>query len=159
MQDVSAIAAALCFLLPQLQERWLIRDRPLGAATEAFFQAAADRLAQLPPSDEPMEPSPLSPADLNGDGMVDAADSEIFEATLGTCSGSPSYDARADLNADTCVTFADQEIFDDLVAALRPAGPTRLGPSGERAVRCDLASSTVHAILGCRDSAGWPAYP
>jgi hypothetical protein len=101
-------------------------DPPLGPETEAFFQAAVDRLAALPGPHEPMQASPLSPADLNGDGRVDDTDAAQLEAALGRCEGTLGYDAQVDFDSDGCVTFADQQIFEDLRAALSDTTPPEL---------------------------------
>jgi hypothetical protein len=101
-------------------------DPPLGPVTEAFFQAAADRLAQLPPPHEPMQASPQNPADLNGDGRVDAGDAAILDAAVGSCSGAAAYNAQADFDLDGCVTFADQQIFEDLRSAPSDTTPPTL---------------------------------
>jgi len=45
--------------------------------------------------------------DLNGDGKCDAQDQAIFTSALGSCMGSPLYNARADIDGDGCVTQSD----------------------------------------------------
>lgn len=51
------------------------------------------------------------PGDLNGDGVVDAADYMILVNANGFCTPDPGFDPEADLNADGCVTLADFEAW------------------------------------------------
>lgn len=48
--------------------------------------------------------------DANRDGVVDAADEALVNASLNLCDGDPGFDAMADLNNDGCVDAADEDI-------------------------------------------------
>lgn len=92
-------------------------DPPLGPITEAFFNQVDQALQQLGPTDVEMSYDTHSLADLNRDGQVDALDRQIFDASFGTCEGSPDYNPEAEFNADGCVNQADEEVFTDLFNA------------------------------------------
>jgi hypothetical protein len=49
--------------------------------------------------------------DLNGDGVTNEADVEIFQSTLGKAQGDEGYVAAADLDGSGTVTAADYGIF------------------------------------------------
>ncbi|MAG30037.1 MAG: hypothetical protein CL908_03980 [Deltaproteobacteria bacterium] len=49
--------------------------------------------------------------DYNGDGVTDASDVEIFQATLGKQQGDDGFLAQADHDGDGAVTAADYGIF------------------------------------------------
>lgn len=89
---------------------------PLGPETEAFFDEAEERFRNNPqPDPAPMTGSDRSPADLNGDGVEDSLDLDIFMEALGTCFGQKGYNPEADLNMDGCVTEADKKMLIDFV--------------------------------------------
>lgn len=49
--------------------------------------------------------------DLNGDGVTNEADAQIFQSTLGKSSGEAGFIAAADFDGDGSVTPADFAIF------------------------------------------------
>lgn len=49
--------------------------------------------------------------DLNGDGLTNEADVEIFQSTLGKTAGDEGYVAAADLDGSGTVTAVDYGIF------------------------------------------------
>lgn len=51
------------------------------------------------------------PADLNGDGIVDAADLAAFNRALGSVLGQPNYNRFADYDRDGRITLNDLRIF------------------------------------------------
>ncbi len=51
------------------------------------------------------------PGDINGDGVVDAADVEAFNRALGSSLGDPAYNSFADFDHDGRVTLNDLRIF------------------------------------------------
>ena len=56
--------------------------------------------------------TPRSPADVNRDGVLDAADYAAFIATFGLCEGDAGYLGRANLDAsDRCITFVDYHLW------------------------------------------------
>jgi hypothetical protein len=54
---------------------------------------------------------PPPPGDLNGDGLVDGDDYELFRQAYGRCDGDPAYRAEADYDQDGCVTLLDYQIW------------------------------------------------
>jgi hypothetical protein len=52
-----------------------------------------------------------NPGDLNGDGIVNTADYQVFRSTLGKCSGNAGFIQAADYDRDGCVTYADYRIW------------------------------------------------
>lgn len=49
------------------------------------------------------------PGDLNGDGVVDVNDYNLFIATFGKCVGQTGYNPKADYDGDGCITFVDYQ--------------------------------------------------
>lgn len=49
--------------------------------------------------------------DLNGDGVTNEADVELFQSSLGKAEGDEGYVAAADLDGSRSVTAADYGIF------------------------------------------------
>ena len=50
--------------------------------------------------------------DLNGDGVIDMVDFNIFLTTFGLCEGQPGYNAAANFDSsDNCITFVDYQIW------------------------------------------------
>lgn len=92
-------------------------DPPLGPATESFFEAVLRRMLRTGRADPPMTADPFSPADLNRDGKLDAADRAIFDAAFGSCAGRANYNPLAEFNADGCVTPSDERVFLSLFRA------------------------------------------
>lgn len=88
-------------------------DPPVGPETEAFFDQVGARLMALPQS-EPMSEDPFSFVDFNRDGQVDALDTAIFNAALGTTEGDTNYNSAVDLDGDDAVTLSDEEVFQTL---------------------------------------------
>jgi len=91
-------------------------DPPVGPETDAFFDQVFARFLTLPQGD-PMGADPFSFVDFNRDGQLDALDTAIFNAALGTTEGDANYNSAADLDGDDAVTFSDEEIFHDLFNA------------------------------------------
>jgi hypothetical protein len=52
-----------------------------------------------------------NPGDLNGDGVVDNYDYNVFRTTLGKCTGEKEYLLQADYDNDGCVSLADYRIW------------------------------------------------
>lgn len=94
--------------------RQLVLDPPLGPITEAFFDGIIRDLRNDPPTSVAMGEDHHSLADLNGDGIVNASDSQILQAALGTCVERGSFEPTADFDGDGCVTSVDQEIWTNL---------------------------------------------
>lgn len=86
-------------------------DPPVGPLTEAFFDAAAQRLEALPADDAPMEFSSLLKSDLNGDGKIDMTDFQTFQVAFGSCAGKPNFNPRGDFDGDGCVTLKDYQVW------------------------------------------------
>src|SRR5262245_17936196 len=75
-------------------------------------------------------PLPPSAADVNRDGLVDAADAAIVQANFGRRCGQAGLDARADVNGDCLVNVVDlafvsknlgQKFPPTIVASVSPA--------------------------------------
>jgi hypothetical protein len=49
--------------------------------------------------------------DLNGDGLVNGTDYQMFLAAYGTCVGHPNYNPDADLDGDGCITLVDYRLW------------------------------------------------
>ena len=75
-----------------------------GVFTDTFATSYARHLYQIN-----FDPNPGAPliGDLNGDGVVNEADYQIWLAALGTTAGAPGYDPRADVLRDGTVNTAD----------------------------------------------------
>jgi len=56
-------------------------------------------------------PPPSIPGDLDGDGNIDMADFQAFQATFGRCEGQPGYNPKANFDSDTCITFVDYQTW------------------------------------------------
>jgi hypothetical protein len=61
-----------------------------------------------------MGEDPKSLADLNGDGVTDTNDLQIFQSSFGTCVGDNGFEPAADFDGDGCVTSIDQATWTDL---------------------------------------------
>jgi hypothetical protein len=94
--------------------RIVLVDPPIGDETEAFFNGVVQLLQEVPPPHAPMDESPLSLADLNGDGQKDEADLQIFLNSFGSCAREARFNPDANLDEDNCVTFADFQIWTQL---------------------------------------------
>lgn len=88
---------------------------PIGHETEAFFDQVTEALENVEnPDPYPMMGSQSSIADLNGDGIEDVSDIQIFEQALNSCFGEKGYNLDADLDTDGCVTSDDYRMFMDI---------------------------------------------
>jgi hypothetical protein len=107
----------------------------VGPDTEALFdQLSRDvgetaRRLGLPPDGIPMGSCTRPRADLDWDGDVDAADTQIAIAAAGKCQGDVGYDPWIDMNADGCVDGVDADRIRAAVDHLLASNsPTEAGP-------------------------------
>jgi len=83
-------------------------DPLLGPETEAFFAEVEQGLTNNPPDIAPMSESTSLLGDLNGDGIVDSRDVEIYINAIGACRGDARYNPIIDGDADGCITAQDE---------------------------------------------------
>jgi hypothetical protein len=82
--------------------------------------------------------------DANRDGVVDDADLELINASLGLCSNDPGFDPLADLNTDGCVDEQDEAIAFAAVGRELPA--TDGQPPSVSSVSIDGKASQVETV-------------
>jgi hypothetical protein len=51
------------------------------------------------------------PGDLDGNGVIDQADYNVFLATFGKCQGQGGFNPEPDYDGDGCITFVDYQIW------------------------------------------------
>ena len=84
----------------QFRSSFLLQSRgPLGNQTQTLFEFEASRI------------NPLTPGDVNGDGVVDATDEFFVNGQQGVTFEDDLYNLAADVNADGVIDFQDLSLF------------------------------------------------
>ena len=84
----------------QFRASFLLQSRTgLGNQTQTLFEFEASRI------------NPLTPGDVNGDGVIDGTDEFFVEEQQGLTFEDDGYNLAADVNADGVIDFQDQSLF------------------------------------------------
>jgi hypothetical protein len=88
------------------------RSQPIVTSVRAYGPSDPQPpLGSIPTSSTAMVIGKLHPADLNGDGFIDARDVAIIQAALGSSVGQSRFDVRADLDGNGVVNLIDYQLW------------------------------------------------
>jgi cysteine-rich repeat protein len=88
--------------------------------------------------------------DATRDGIVDAADATLIQASLGKCSAEPGFKSEADLNGDGCVNVLDVATFTVAEGRVLPSTDgfppfiIEIAPEPSVALSTDVSSITLN---------------
>lgn len=129
----------------------IIVDPPLGPETEAFFDEVIGTLQLLPPGG-PMAGADSLPCDLDGNGVCDEVDFQVFADALGACRGDLQYLPTADVDLDGCVDSADQSELFDLILDIKPGSfPNSINPKSRGVIPVAVLSTALGVPVGSID--------
>jgi len=85
----------------------IINELDVGLAADLLNKLDSQKVVEILTAIDPGDPNYDAHLDLNGDGIINLADAELFRGKIGTKKGDSNYDAHLDLNGDGYITIGD----------------------------------------------------